>query len=269
MRGTVIGPVLLQVLLFGLAASVAWAQGPDARTIMTEQQRLHQAPVETATVVMILVDKGGAKKQRVMRTWKKKMDDGLTRSLTVFTEPADIEGTALLNWELPDGGAKQWLFLPAMGKMQRVSSSSRTDYFMGTDFTYEDLEADDLDQFDMVLAGEAEVDGQSCHVIEVTPATEAKRRESGYGKRVFTVRKDILFTVKIEFFDPRGRLLKVQTAHELENVSGQMWMARKSLMDNQRTRHKTLMGVVARQTDAVVDDEVFTERSVLEGLYKQ
>ena len=261
------GMLILATVL--LTVTTAWGQDPDVRRIMEDQQRLHQSDSETATLVMVLVDKGGDKKQRVMRSWKKKMADGLSRTLMAFTEPADIAGTALLSWELADGTGKQWLFLPAMGKMQRVSNSARTDSFMGTDFTYEDMAMDDLDQFDLALTGEADVDGQACYVIEVVPATETERRESGYSKRVFHVRKDILFTVKVEFHDPRGRLIKVQTAHDLERVSGDMWMARKSLMDNQRARHKTLMGIVASHKDAAIDDEVFSERFVLEGRHMQ
>ncbi len=260
--------VLATVALL-LLSTAAWAEAPTARQIMEDQQRLHTTASETSTIVMLMVDNAGDKKKREMRNWKKTMDDGLSRSLIAFIQPADIAGTALLSWEDKDGQSKQWLYLPASGKMQRVANNSKTDSFMGTDFAYEDMEIDDLDQYDMVLAGEAELDGQACRVIEVTPATEAKRRESGYGKRVFFVRKDITFVVKIEYYDPRGRLTKVQTAHDLENVRGDMWMARKSLMDNTCARHKTLMGIVSRQVDAQIDDEVFSQRFILEGRHTQ
>jgi len=251
--------------LLALLPAPARADDPAAREIMERQKKLHETSSETSTVVMLLVDKGGHKKQREIKSWNKTMADGLSRSLMVFSAPQDLAGTALLSWELENQQAKQWLFMPATGKLQRVAASSKADYFMGTDFTYEDMEPDDLNQFDMALTGSVELDGQDCHVIEVTPATEAKRKESGYGKRVFTVRKDITFTVKIEYFDPRGRLLKVQTARDLENVRADMWMARKTLMDNLREKHKTLMGLVSRDVDAAIDDEVFNEHFVTEG----
>ncbi|WP_028586627.1 outer membrane lipoprotein-sorting protein [Desulfocurvus vexinensis] len=251
-------------LALGPAPALADAKA-EGRAILERQRDLHETSSATSTVVMILADNAGNKKQREFKTWKKTMDDGLARTLMAFTAPADLAGTALLSWETGDGQAKQWLYMPATGKMQRVASSSKADFFMGTDFTYEDMEPDDLDQYDMTLTGSAELDGQDCHIVEVTPATEAKAKESGYGKRVFYVRKDITFTVKIEYHDPRGRLVKVQTAHDLENVRGQMWIARKTLMNNLRAKHQTLMGLAAFEVDAAIDDAVFTERYVMEG----
>lgn len=257
---------LFSLFFFVALPFVAGADAPPAaRDILENQRNLHSTKSETATVVMLLVDKDGSKKKREMRTWSKTMPDGLVRSLMVFSAPEDLAGTALLNWELQDEQAKQWLYMPAVGKMQRVASSSKADAFMGTDFTYEDMEPDDLDQFEMTLAGSVELDGQDCHVIEVTPATEAKRQESGYSKRVLTVRKDINFTVKTEYYDPRGRLLKVQTAHDLENVQGDMWIARKTLMNNLRAKHQTLMGIVSRNVNIDIPDDTFTERFVTEG----
>ncbi len=261
---TIFSALVLSAVLLVPALAVAQDQ-PTAREIMERQQKLHEAASEKATVVMLLVDRSGSKKKREIRTWKKTMDDGLRRSLMVFAAPEDLAGTALLSWELEGEQAKQWLYMPATGKMQRVASSSKADYFMGTDFTYEDMEPDDLDKFEVSLTGSAQLDGQDCWVIEVVPATDAARKESGYGKRVFTVRKDINFTVKVEYFDPRGRPLKVQTAHDLENVEGAMWIARKTLMDNTRAKHQTLMGIVSREAGAAIPDEVFTERYVTEG----
>jgi outer membrane lipoprotein-sorting protein len=257
---------LLICLLFALPCTEARAAAAaDGRAILERQRDLHETSSATSTVVMILADNTGNKKQREFKTWKKTMTDGLARTLMVFSAPADLAGTALLSWETEDALASQWLYMPSTGKMQRVASSSKADFFMGTDFTYEDMEPDDLEQYTMTLTGSADVDGQDCHVIEVVPANETKARESGYGKRVFYVRKDITFTVKIEYHDPRGRLVKVQTAHDLENVRGDMWIARKTLMNNLRAKHQTLMGLAAFAVDASIDDEVFTELYVTQG----
>ena len=214
---------------------------------------------------MILVDRKGEKKKRVVRSFKKTMADGLSRSLLLFTEPADLAGTSILSVETEPGQGSQWIYLPATKSMQRIASSSKTDYFMGTDLTSEDMEADDLDNFTMTLTGSGVVDGQDCWIIEVVPSTEEKRKASGYSKRIFSVRKDIFFTVKVEFFDRRGREVKTQTNHNLENVRGDMWVAKKSLMDNKRMRHKTLLGLAARDVETPLDDDIFTERFVSSG----
>lgn len=256
---------LMAIVAICLSLQCAWAAEPTAREIMEKQQKLHEAASERSSLVMILVDRKGGKKKRVVRSFKKNTADGLGRSLLLFTEPADLDGTAILSVETEPGKGSQWIYLPATKKMQRVASRVKTDYFMGTDLTYEDMETDDLENYDLTLTGTSQVDGQDCWVIEAQPATDAQRKESGYSKRIFHVRKDITFTVKVEFFDRRGRAVKTQTNHDLENVQGDMWVARKSLIDNKRARHKTLVGLAAFEVDVDLPDEIFTERFVADG----
>ena len=260
---------LIRILLVALAVVVGaqplWAAEPTAREIMQRQKDLHEAASQRSSLVMILVDRKGDKKKRVMRSYKKTLENGLARSLMLFTEPADLDGTCVLSVETEPGKGSQWIYLPASKTLQRVASQAKSDYFMGTDMTYEDMEADDLDSYTLTITGSAQVDGQDCWVIEAVPATDAKRKESGYSKRVFSVRKDIFYTVKIEFFDRRGREIKTQTNLELENVRGGMWVAKKTLIDNKRAKHKTLVGLASYEVDADLPDEVFSERFVSEG----
>lgn len=265
-----------RVLCFGVALITAFAfcvvanaQDPSARQIMERQKDLHEAKQKKASMVMVLVDRRGAKKKRIVRSFKKTTAQGLAKSLMIFTEPADLAGTSILSVETEKGQTSQWIYLSATKKMQRIGSRTKTDYFMGTDLTYEDMEADDLDNFTMTLAGSETVDEQDCWVIEVVPANDTIRKESGYSKRVFYVRKDIYFTVKTVFFGRRGREVKTQTNHELYNVQGEMWAAKKSLIDNKRARHKTLLGLAKLEVDVELDESIFTERFVSSGRIPQ
>jgi len=243
---------------------MAFAEDLTARQIMERQKKLHEASSEKASLVMILVDRSGAKKKRVMRSFKKTMPDGLSRSLLLFTEPTDLDGTSILSVETEPSQVSQWIYLPATKAMQRVTSNAKTDYFMGTDFTYEDMQADNLDNFTLNLAGSETLDDQDCWVIEVIP-TEEKRKSSGYSKRIFHIRKDIIFTVKVDFFDRRGREIKTQTNHDLENIRGEMWAAKKTLVDNKHAQHKTLVGLAGLEVDVDLDDEIFSEGFVSSG----
>jgi len=256
--------LLCSLLLLLLFCPAAHAEELTARQIMERQKELHEFASQKSTMVMILVDSKGEKKKRILRSYKKTPHGGLARSLLIFTEPADLEGTSTLAVETEPGQVSQWLYLPASKSMQRVTSSAKSDYFMGTDFTYEDMESDNLDNYDFTQAGDQTVDGQDCWTIEALPRP-AKAKESGYSKRIFTVRKDIFFTVRIEFFDRRGRSIKTQTNHDLKNVSGQSWVANKTLVDNTRAKHKTLVGLAALETDIPLDDEIFTESFVSSG----
>jgi len=196
-------------------------------------------------------------------------ETGLKRSLIVFKEPRDVTGTALLTWELDGGRSKQWLYLPGRKKLQRMASNSLKSYFMGTDLTYEDLMPDAIDDYTYTLTGEETLDGNVCYVIEVAPGTEEKSKVSGYSKRVVLVRKDILFTVKIDFYNRRGKLLKTQTNHDLEELDGDAWTAKKALIVRHKKNHKTLMGIKNRKRILFWKTLHSRKVSVLSGKYLQ
>jgi hypothetical protein len=249
---------------FLLLAEVATAM--TGREIMQEQKDRHAVDSEVATDTMVLVDSKGKNEQREMHRYYKALAGGEKRALVVFVSPADIRGTALMIWNHPKGEADQWLFLPSQNKLQRVARSSRNSYFMGTDFTYGDMEPEDIDGYEYMVAREEAVDGQDCYVVEAVAKEEAqKETKSPYSKRVLWVRKDVFVTVKIEFYDRRGTLAKTLTNHDFVNVKDKAWRPQKAVMVNHALNHKTLIGTRSRQVDASVQDDVFTERYILSG----
>ncbi len=260
--------VFLSVIVFVLPGGVC-AEEMTGRRIMDLVQERHSVKTDTADIVMLIIDKKGNRKERFLKRYIKESDSGLTRSLIVFREPKDIAGTALLTWELDGGQSKQWLYLPSEKKLQRMARSSLKSYFMGTDLTYEDLMPDQMDEYTYALGDEKSLDGNDCYVITIVPGTKEKAKRSGYSKRVVYVRKDILFTVKIEFYDHRGRLLKTQTNHDLERLDGDAWTAKKALFVRHKINQKTLMGVKNRRADIILDDSVFTEGFILSGKHLQ
>jgi hypothetical protein len=249
-------------------ASVVWSE-MTGKEIVLEQEKRHKVQSETATDVMILIDRNNNKEKRVMKRLGKDFGQGERKLLMFFVEPADVKGTALLTWEHEKGADDQWLYLPAHKKMQRIAAGSKRSYVMGTDFTYEDLQPEDVDNYSYNVARSEKFkeleksQEQDCWVIEAVPANEAQRKDSSYSKRLIWVRQDIYAPVKIEFYDLRGTLVKTQTIHDYENVKGDVWRAKKTLMDNHKEKHKTLVGVQAKQVDGDIDDKVFTERYVL------
>jgi len=257
--------IICYMVLLLLIPFAAHAGELTGRQIVELQKERHAVKTDTADIVMLLVDRRGNKKHRLIQRYGKEYENGPRRTLIVFKEPKDIAGTAFLTWELEGGKSKQWLYLPAQKRMQRIAGQSGKGAFMGTDFTYEDLQPDAIQNYNYSLLDPGKVDKADCYVIEITPATKEKQKESAYSRRVVWVRKDIVFTVKIEFYDRRGRLFKTQTNHDLVNIEGTVWMAKKSLMSNHKKRHKTLMGVKERKINVFIDDSVFTERFILSG----
>lgn len=246
-------------------ASVSTGAEMTGKQVLEEQKERHKVDTEQSTDVMLLKDKRDRKEKRTMKRYAKEDDKGNSKSLVVFTEPANIKGTAVLTWNHEDGSADQWLYLPALKKMQRIAEGSKKSYFMGTDITYEDMEPEDTDNYDYNIVRTETLDDQECWVIEAVPNNDKKRKESGYSKRMLWIRKDIFFTVKIEFYDRRERHIKTQTIGRLEHIEGTLWRARRTLTDNHKRKHMTVAGVKEDILNEPIDDKLFTERHVSSG----
>ncbi len=265
--------ILSSIILWLIVPLLAQAAEMTGREVMKKQKELHKVQSEIGSEIMLLVDKDGSKEKRLVKRYAKEVGDDVHRYLIVFLDPADIKGTALLTWEQKERDNDQWLYLPAQKKMQRIAKGSKKNYFMGTDFTYEDMEPEDLDNFNYKILRSEKLNQDKkdldCYVIEATPSNKEKKKESGYSKRIMWIEKKHLYTLKVEFYDRRSRLQKVQTNHAMKNVSGTVWRPEKTLMSHLGRKHKTLTGIKSREINTSVKDSVFTERFILSGKHTQ
>lgn len=256
-----------RALAAGLVATFACLPGylaaQSGREIMDEQVRRHLGKTEYAESRIQIVDSRGREKERRVLTWGVRGADGLSKSLLKFLEPADIRDTGLLTWEQPaDKEDDQWLYLPATGAAKRIAGSSKKQLFMGTDLAYEDLRPENLDAHTYNVLREETLDGKACWVLEAVPATEKETRDSGYSKRLFWVRKDIYFTVKVEFYDRAGKLDKVATLSDLVQVAGDLWRADRSTMERQASSTKTIWIFEKRAVNEPVDENLLTQQGL-------
>lgn len=239
-----------------------------ALQIMEKQKELQSVDTEFEIQKMILVDKSGTKESRELKRVIKKTGKEVYRSLLVFMGPANIKGTALLTWQNENAADDQWIYLAAQGKMQRIAEGGKKNYFLGTDYTYEDLQSEATEDYNYTLLGEEKCgkkDKFECFKIESSPANAKKRKESSYSKRILWIRKDIFVTSKVEYYSKRKKLIKTQTTYDWQNVSGTVWRAKKALMNNKKNKHKTVIASVKIEVNQEIKDQVFTERYILKS----
>jgi outer membrane lipoprotein-sorting protein len=249
--------------LFSPLVCLAQQQHSEGRQIMETQMERHKVKTARDHVVMLLIDKDGARKIRELKRYAKEDDNDLRQALIVFTSPSDLKGTTLLTIEASKGEYRQWLHLPGQTSLQRIAEKSKRTAFMGSDFTYEDLQPEDPDNYVFSLAEPGQIDGHDCFVIDITPADRETEKNSAYSRRRAWVRKDIYFTLKIEFYDKRDQLVKTQTSHDLKHSHDTVWYAEKVLMENLQKNHKTLMGIKTKEVNVPIDDALFTEKTIL------
>jgi len=158
------------------------------------------------------------------------------KSLVVFDNPNDIKGTALLSHANILDPDDQWLFLPALKRVKRISSANKSGPFVGSEFAFEDFTALELNKYDYNWLREETVDGMTFDVVERTPRYE----NSGYTRQVSWIDCDIFQVRKVEFYDRRGDLLKTLTLADYREYDG-IWRSQRMEMVNHQTGKSTAL----------------------------
>lgn len=248
--------------LGGLAFDAVAQTAPE---IMQKYRQVHRVKDEEEQLLLKLVSRGGAVKDRRVARWTLNGAGDLDKILIRFLTPRDVENTALLTWEAKDGNDDQWLYLPATKKPKRIAASGKKNRFMGTDFTYEDLRPENVAVNTYTLARSEAVDGQDCWVIESVPANARQAADTAYSKRRLWIRKDNMAMVKREYYDKQSRLEKVELMRKLVSVKGAAWRTDEYEMQDLLNGTKTIVSVEKRAVEKGLKDDFFTEAELTRG----
>lgn len=189
----------------------------------------------TAELEMVLRNKNGDESVRYFRIQTLEQTDDGDKSLAVFDRPPDIKGTALLTFAHKTGDDDQWLYLPAIKRVKRISSSNQSGPFMGSEFAYEDLSSHEVEEYTYKYLHEEVLDGHNCHVVERYPV----HPKSGYTRQVIWVRDDIFRVARTDFYDRKNALLKTYTGSEFQQFLDKHWRATHMNMENHQTGKST------------------------------
>lgn len=251
---------LLTALLI-VAATILNAQ--TGRDIAQRVKDRPDGDTRYAEMQLTLIKKNGDQRERKMVSWA--MDEGKdTKKIMFFTYPGDVKGTGFLTWDYDETGKDddKWLYLPAMKKTRRISgASSKTDYFMGTDFTYDDMGGRNVDEDTHTLLREEMRDGHQCWVVESVPVDT----RDIYSRKVSWIRQDCDVAVYVEFYDKLSKLHRVMTVLDLQQVEG-FWTIMKMKMKNVQNGHSTQIVVSNPGYNIEVDKNMFTVTKLEKGL---
>ncbi len=186
---------------------------------------------------MVLRNAAGQEATRSLRisTLEKPDESVGDKSLVFFNTPRDIEGTALLSHAKILDPDDQWLYLPALKRVKRISSSNKSGPFVGSEFAFEDFTAIELNKFEYTFIGVEECDDLQCDVLERLPRYE----NSGYTKQIAWVDQTDFQIRKVEFYDRRGDLLKVLELKDYRIYENGVWRAHLLSMSNVQTNKNT------------------------------
>jgi len=246
---------LLAIATLIVGAPVAFA-ADDARQIVAESQRRADAASQHYEGLLQVFD---AKGKIADKRWT--MDrlgsHGRSKAVLRFTAPAEVKGVALLVVNHPDRASDQWMWTPAIERDRRIALQDRSTRFFGTDFSFEDLEERDVDQYDYVLAGEDAVDGAACWKIQSTPK---ESKSSQYTRSVVWIRKDNYTMARIENFI-KDETVRRLAYSEIQNIQG-IWTARQMEMTDLRRGSRTRLTMDKLQFNVPMKEEDFTVQAL-------
>jgi hypothetical protein len=243
-------PTAALVAALLLAPCTALAQ--DARQVMEEaQKRTNASSQHYAGTLQVFDAKGKISDKRW--TFDRLGSHGSSKSILRFTEPPEVKGVALLVVNHPDRASDQWMWTPAIQRDRRVALQDRSQRFFGTDFSFEDLEERDVDQYDFTMDGEETLNGAACWRIDATPR---KGKGSQYTKSRVWVRKDNYAYQKVESFI-RSEVVRVLHYSDIQNVQG-IWTGRTLEMTDLRRKSRTVLRLEELKYNLPMKEQDFT-----------
>ncbi|MEO7272192.1 MAG: outer membrane lipoprotein-sorting protein [Vicinamibacterales bacterium] len=245
----------------GLALAALVSMAPvqaadDARTIVAEAQRRTNATSQRYEGLLQVFDAKGRVTDKRW-TFERLGAHGQSRSVLRFTVPAEVKGVALLVVNHPDRASDQWMWTPAIERDRRIALQDRSTRFFGTDFSFEDLEERDVDQYDYASEGEEPVDGARCWKIRSTPK---QAKSSQYSRGTLWIRKDNYAFARIENY-VKDRLVRRLSYSRIEEVQG-IWTARVLEMADLTRGSRTRLTLDQLQYNLPLDDASFTLQAI-------
>jgi len=182
----------------------------------------------TANMLMVLKNKKGDESRRQIRIRTLEVEGDGDKSMSIFDEPADVQGTAMLTYSHGLEPDDQWLYLPAIKRVKRINSRNKSGPFMGSEFAFEDLGSQEVEKYSYKYLRDEPCGDYQCFVIERIPAYKF----SGYKRQHVWLDKKAYRLLKADYYDRKNELLKTLTASDYKQYLEHYWRAGKMEMIN-------------------------------------
>jgi len=227
------------LIIFFLLPPMVAAQTPEEKglAIAREVDRRDTGFGDCTTdLLMILRNKHGQESKRVIRVRILEVEDDGDKSLVIFDSPRDVKGTAFLTFSHKVGDDDQWLYLPALKRVKRISSRNKSGSFMGSEFAYEDISSQEIEKYTYKWIRDEIYEGQGCFVVEFYPVD---KKNSGYIRQTTRIDKGEYRVWKVDYYDRKNSLLKTLTIKGYKKYLDKYWRADEMNMVNHQTGKST------------------------------
>lgn len=218
---------------------ILYAESPEEKglAIAHEADRRESGFRDVSSdMLMVLRNRHGQESIRNIRIKVLEVEGDGDKSLTIFDNPRDVKGTAFLNYTHKHEDDDQWLYLPALKRIKRISSRNKSGSFMGSEFSYEDISSQEVEKYTFTWIRDERSEERDCFVVERYPVD---KEYSGYTRQVMWIDKSEYRVWKIEYYDRKDSLLKTLAFSNYRKYLGQFWRAHEMNMVNHQTGKST------------------------------
>jgi len=229
---------ILLAALVSLTVSVAFGETSQQKglAIAKKADQISNGFVDqVADTKMILKNKHGQSTERLMKVkWLEVTKDG-DKSLVIFQNPKDIKGTAFLSFTHKVGDDDQWLYLPALKRVKRISSNNKSGPFVGSEFAYEDISSQEVEKYTYKFIKEDSYEKKPVFLVERYPVD----KNSGYTRQLVWFDKKEYIPLKIEYYDRKESHLKTLLFKDYKKYLDRHWRAHRLEMANYQNGKST------------------------------
>jgi len=255
---------ILLLAVFCVFAASLHAQELSGRQIMEKALNKTSWQDMVGNVQLILTNERGQQRIRRIKMYSRKRNANESDMLMRFVAPADVKGIGFLTIEHQNSDDERYLYLPALRRVKRIASSGKGGNFMASDFTYYDIGKPKLNDWTYKRLPDEAVNGQACYKLECLPADDQIAKDTGYGKIIRWIRKDIWITVKSEYYDRAGRLWKQLEVPKVEQISG-VWFQTDMIMKDVQNNHRSEMRFSDLKVNQNIPKNFFSQRYLQRG----
>jgi hypothetical protein len=248
-------------LLAATLGGLAWASpGDDAGRELAQQ--VYDAPNGddfSSRATMTLTEKGREPRVREMFTLRVDRGAGERWSLARFSKPSDIRGVGLLTKDYPGDNNDQWLYLPALDRVRRVSSGRKGGRFVGSDLFFEDLRDREVDMDHHRYEGEGKLGKLVCKILVSTPVDPDN---SVYSKRVSWIHPGTLIPLRVDLYQGNAeKPVKRLSVKRIKRIQG-FWTVLDSTMEDLESGHTTRITLSKLKYNQGLPERLFSSQSL-------
>jgi len=231
----------------------------DPRSIVEEAQKRATSMSQRYEGTLQVIDE---KTKVTIKRWQYDRigSHGMSKSVLRFVAPAEVKGVALLVVNHPDRSSDQWMWTPAIARERRIAMQDRSGRFLGTDFSFEDLEERDTSQFSYKLLAQEQIDGAMCWKIETRPK---QTKVSQYTYSMVWIRQDNYVLVQIENYG-KAKLVRRGKYSDIQRVQN-IWTPQTIEMFDAVRNSRTVLKLEKLQYNIPMKDEDFTLQALQRG----